>query len=175
MTVLILSIGYATIGNTWVSPATLEVGAGSGLTASAWNSLLANFNVLDIRTAPISSSGGNIGIGLVNPGARLEVAGDIFINGNNVPYKKLVSCNGAIYIQVAAYYPTALNAIWSPVCSNACATIGAGFAGKVTNYVSQTIGTGIPQTCGGVTFYPTHNGGETVNGQAVAQCVCMGW
>lgn len=56
MTVLILSIGYATIGNTWVSPATLEVGAGSGLTASAWNSLLANFNVLDIRTAPISSS-----------------------------------------------------------------------------------------------------------------------
>lgn len=80
-----------------------------------------------------------MGIG-VNPssGAKLEVDGDIFINGNNVPYKKLASCNGA-------------------------------------NYVSQTIGTGIPQICGGVTFYPTHNGGETVNGQAVAQCVCMGW
>ncbi len=122
-----------------------------------------------------STTGGNIGIGTTNPGAKLEVAGDIYINGNNVPYKKLASCNGAAYIQLAANRPTALNAVWADACGRACAVIGAGFSGKITNYVEQTIGTGTAQVCGGVTFYPGNNGAETVNGQVVAQCGCMGW
>ncbi|PIQ41410.1 hypothetical protein COW06_02990 [Candidatus Gracilibacteria bacterium CG12_big_fil_rev_8_21_14_0_65_38_15] len=134
-----------------------------------------NYNATADWDIALNPFGGSVGIGTTNPGAKLEVIGDIFINGNNVPYKKLASCNGANYTQIPAYYPTTLNAAWVIPCSNACASMGAGFAGKVINYVSQTIGTGIPQVCGGATFYPTHNPGETTNGQAVAQCVCMGW
>ncbi|MDD2891974.1 MAG: hypothetical protein PHQ95_03335 [Candidatus Gracilibacteria bacterium] len=91
MTVLILSIGYATIGNTWISPSTLEVGTGSGLTANTWNSLLSNFNNLDSRLLNFSFSGGNIGIGNTNPSAKLSVTGDII--GNAQVFKAYMSTN----------------------------------------------------------------------------------
>lgn len=51
-TVAVLSLVYATIGSNWISPGTLEVGAGSGLTASSWNAMLADFNNLDARSVP---------------------------------------------------------------------------------------------------------------------------
>jgi len=46
---------YAAIGNTWISPATLEVGSGSGLTSTSWNGLLGNFNNLDNRVNTMNS------------------------------------------------------------------------------------------------------------------------
>lgn len=43
-TILAGGIIYAAIGSTWTNPATLEVWAWSGLSASSWNKLLENFN-----------------------------------------------------------------------------------------------------------------------------------
>lgn len=53
-TILAGWIIYAAIGNTWTSPAILEVWAGSGLSASSWNKLLENFNNLDGRVNNIA-------------------------------------------------------------------------------------------------------------------------
>jgi len=53
-TILAGWIIYAAIGSTWTNPATLEVWAGSGLSATSWNKLLENFNNLDGRVNNIS-------------------------------------------------------------------------------------------------------------------------
>lgn len=65
MTVLILSIGYATLSG-GLSTAD-RVGSGSGLTATSWNRIVDGVLELDTRTVGISSTGGKIGIGGVSP------------------------------------------------------------------------------------------------------------
>ncbi|EKD66633.1 MAG: hypothetical protein ACD_49C00026G0008 [uncultured bacterium (gcode 4)] len=55
-TILAGWIIYAAIGSTWTSPATLEVWAGSGLTATSWNKLLENFNNLDSRVNTLNTT-----------------------------------------------------------------------------------------------------------------------
>ena len=54
-TVFVWGLLYAAIGSSWTNPSTLEVWAGSGLTATSWNNLLANFNNLDTRVNTINN------------------------------------------------------------------------------------------------------------------------
>lgn len=50
LTVLFLSVWYATISSIWTSPATLEVTSESKLTVDSWNKLLQNFEFLKENT-----------------------------------------------------------------------------------------------------------------------------
>ena len=70
-----LSIGYAALSSGLTTAD--RVGTGSGLTSSSWNRIVNGVLELDTRTAPISSSGGNIGIGTASPGAKLDIAGNV--------------------------------------------------------------------------------------------------
>lgn len=65
MTVLILSIGYATLSG-GLSTAD-KVGSGSGLTATSWNRIIDGVLDLDTRLSNLSFSGGNVGIGTTTP------------------------------------------------------------------------------------------------------------
>jgi hypothetical protein len=56
LTSLTVFVVYATIGSVWTNPTTLEVWAGSWLSATSWNQLLANFNNLDGRVNSITST-----------------------------------------------------------------------------------------------------------------------
>lgn len=58
-----------------------KVGAGSGLTASAWNKIIDSIVELDGRTTNISSSAANTGLGVPNPLEKLEVSGNIKTSG----------------------------------------------------------------------------------------------
>ena len=68
-----LTVGYATL-STGLTTAD-RVGTGSGLTSSSWNRIVNGVLELDTRTAPISSSGGNVGIGTASPTVPLHVIG----------------------------------------------------------------------------------------------------
>ncbi|MDD5197439.1 MAG: hypothetical protein PHN60_01110 [Candidatus Gracilibacteria bacterium] len=70
-TLMVLSVGYALLSS-GLSNAD-KVGSGSGLTASSWNHIIDGVFELDTRTANISSSGGNVGIGTTSPGVKLTV------------------------------------------------------------------------------------------------------
>jgi hypothetical protein len=60
-----------------------KVTTGSPLSANAWNALVDNITDLDSRWSRIGSdivfTGGNVGIGNPNPGAKLEINGNIKI------------------------------------------------------------------------------------------------
>lgn len=80
-TLIVLSVGYAT----WNS-AMSKVTVGNPLTATAWNALVDNITDIDSRWSRsggnIAFTGGNVGIGTVTPGAKLDVNGDIHISGD---------------------------------------------------------------------------------------------
>ncbi len=73
-TLMMLSAGYAVLSSGLTTAD--KVGSGSGLTASSWNHIIDAIFELDGRTANISSSGGNVGIG-GNPGYKLDVNGTV--------------------------------------------------------------------------------------------------
>ena len=114
--------------------------------------------VKQIDIAPVLNSGGNDQIG-----SKVDSK-----------FYSIASCSGAMYISTSAYRPAnpKTNSIWQSPCSSACTAISGSFIGLVTNYVEQADVSGTASNCGGVNFYPTNTGGETVNGKVVAQCIC---
>ncbi|MDD5377387.1 MAG: hypothetical protein PHH16_04735 [Candidatus Gracilibacteria bacterium] len=76
-TVVFVSLVYAGVTNIYYSdlPTT---SSGSGLTATSWNNLVNYANkAVKQDTEVLTVTGGNVGIGTVNPGTKLEVNGDI--------------------------------------------------------------------------------------------------
>lgn len=71
VTILGLSYGYASLN----SGLTLSdrTSSGSLLSAGVWNKLVESVVELDSRTATLSSSGGNLGVGTINPGRTVHV------------------------------------------------------------------------------------------------------
>ncbi len=112
----------------------------------------------EIDIAPVLNSGGSDQVGSKVDSKFYSVA----------------SCSGAMYVSASAYRPAnpTTNTIWQVPCNSACSAISGSFIGLVTNYVEQADVSGTASNCGGVNFYPTNTGGETVNGKVVAQCVC---
>lgn len=70
-----LSIGYSalTAGLTTGD----RVSSGAVLSSDSWNRIVNSVLELDARTSPFSSSGGNVGIGVTSPTAKLEVNGTV--------------------------------------------------------------------------------------------------
>ncbi|MDD5376944.1 MAG: hypothetical protein PHH16_02380 [Candidatus Gracilibacteria bacterium] len=85
-----LTVGYAA-WNTTMS----KVTAGNPLTATAWNALVDNITDLDSRWARVGGNiaftGGNVGIGTTNPGAKLEINGNIKISDGTQGIGKLLT------------------------------------------------------------------------------------
>jgi hypothetical protein len=77
-----LSIGYSAYSSL------STVTSSDKLTVGMWTQVKDNFDELNARTANISSSGGNVGIGTVNPTNKLDVNGYVggtrLIAGQNV-------------------------------------------------------------------------------------------
>ena len=115
--------------------------------------------VKQIDLAPVLSSGGNEQIG-----SKVDSK-----------FYSIASCSGAMYVSASAYRPAnpKTNTIWQAPCNSACTAISGSFIGLVTNYVEQADVSGTASNCGGVNFFPTNTGGETVNGKVVAQCICL--
>jgi hypothetical protein len=70
----VLSVGYATLSSGLSSSDLASTGA--TLTSASWNRLVNGVLELDGRTAALTSTGGNVGIGTPSPGAILDISGN---------------------------------------------------------------------------------------------------
>lgn len=70
-----LSVGYSALTSGLNTGD--RVGSGSVLSSDSWNRMVNSVLELDARTSPFSSSGGNVGIGVTSPTAKLEVNGTV--------------------------------------------------------------------------------------------------
>lgn len=89
LTTFTIFVVYALVDSTWTTPSTLEVWTGSGLSATAWNKLLSNFNNLNSRAWNLNWSAsyytaGNVGIWTNAPWTKLQVIGNTYIGGYSI-------------------------------------------------------------------------------------------
>jgi hypothetical protein len=81
-TLLVLSVGYATLSS-GLTTADLS-STGGTLRSASWNRLVNSVLELDGRTAAISSTGGNVGVGTASPNSALDVNGTVKASQLNI-------------------------------------------------------------------------------------------
>ncbi|MDD2892204.1 MAG: hypothetical protein PHQ95_04515 [Candidatus Gracilibacteria bacterium] len=97
-TIILVSLVYATAS--WGSLPTVQ--SGSGLTATAWNDLVAHVNQ-SVKQASqvITVSGSNVGIGTINPQEKLDIVGTVIQNGlKTTIFTGYTAGNSSFYVDI---------------------------------------------------------------------------